>query len=37
MTAALGIILDPGRERKQIIFGGGETKKGGRKQTDESI
>jgi hypothetical protein len=26
MTAALGIILDPGRERKQIIFGGGETK-----------
>jgi len=31
MTAALGIILDPGRVRKQTIFGGGETKVGGRK------
>jgi len=37
MTAALGIILDPGRDRKQTIFGGGETQLGGRKQIDESL
>jgi hypothetical protein len=37
MTAALGVIYDVGKERKQIIFGGGETKRSGRKQNDESI
>jgi hypothetical protein len=36
MTAAMGIIFDPG-QRRQIIFGGGESVKKGRKQIDETL
>lgn len=36
MTAAMGIIFDPGY-RKQVIFGGGEAIKMNRKQLDTSL
>jgi hypothetical protein len=36
MTAALGIILDAGT-KKQLIFGGGETKKIVRKQNEDTL
>lgn len=36
MTAALGIIFDAGT-RKQLIFGGGETKKIVRKQNEDTL